>query len=106
MLEINFNEPASLGEEIGKYRPAGDRQSLDLLGNRRHYPQTSPQGNIALIASKLAWGKYLLRKRPHRCQPEKQHNKMPPGDTWTRYAQVSSTFKMIFKCFIFLQIIV
>ena len=71
MLEIKFNEPASLGEEIGKYRPAGDRQSLDLLGNRRHYPQTSPQGNIALIASKLAWGKYLLRKRPHRCQSEK-----------------------------------
>ena len=22
-----------------------------------------------------------------------------PGGTWTRYAQVSSTFKMIFKCF-------
>ena len=106
MLEINFNEPASLGEEIGKYRPAGDRQSLDLLGNRKHYPQTSSQGNIALVASKLAWGKYLLRKRPHRCQPEKQLNKMPPGDTWTRYAQVSSTFKMIFKCFIILQAIV
>jgi hypothetical protein len=22
-----------------------------------------------------------------------------PGSTWTRYGQVSSTFKMIFKCF-------
>ena len=62
MLEINFNEPAPLGEEIDKYRPAGDRQSLDLLGNRRHYPQTSPQGNIALIASKLAWGKYAAEE--------------------------------------------
>ena len=53
------NETASLGEEIGKYRPVGDRQSLDQLGNRRHYPQTSLQGNIALIASKLAWGKNI-----------------------------------------------
>ena len=44
MLEINFNEHASLEEEVGKYRPAGDRQSLDLLGNRKHYPQTSLQG--------------------------------------------------------------
>ena len=80
MLEINFKEPASLGEEISKYRPAGDRQSSDLLGNRRHYPQTSPQGNIALIASILAWGKYLLRKRPHRCQSWKNSTtKCPQG---------------------------
>ena len=29
-----------------------------------------------------------------------------PGSTWTRYAQVSSIFKMIFKCFVILQAIV
>jgi hypothetical protein len=29
-----------------------------------------------------------------------------PRGTWTRYAQVSSTFKMIFKCFILQQVIV
>ena len=110
MLEINFNEPASLGEEIGKYRPAGDRQSLDLLGNRRHYPQTSPQGNIALIASKLAWGKYLLRKRPHRRHPEKQKCpqgirgqdslKCPQHSKW--FSNVLSSCKLLFSLHVFI----
>jgi hypothetical protein len=29
----------------------------------------------------------------------KTAQQMPPGDIWTRYALVSSTFRMIFKCF-------
>ena len=64
MLGITTSQSRPLGNnipltnsagEICKHRPAGDRQSLNLLRNRGYHPQTPLQGNTSLTALQLTW---------------------------------------------------